>query len=199
MSSRRDWYNIFSAVFLLLGVGIVAVFSSEIDASDKKYSINLIGFVSSIASIVGLVIAILQLFKISASRKIQEETYNKTLAAIVSNELISQVTRALGLIALIKTLLEFNTHNSMRAHLNQLSIELISLAQSKRIEDEGVVERLRTFSKFCSDLECKIFQQTKTLNQIDLNNYYNNFFEIQETLSGIHSVLKTPPKTNYNG
>lgn len=191
-NSKLDLYNIISWIFLGIGAVGLLVFIPKLDPRNESYLLNLISLISSISSIVGLIITILQLLKISATNKIQKETFLQTLNLVTNNELIGLVSRALEQTSLIKTLFDLKNENQTRSNLSILALDLSLLLNREKIQDAQIKGKLEEHIRFCSELESKVYLNNKGTSQEDLSEFYANFSDLQRTLVMINTELKTP-------
>jgi hypothetical protein len=188
--SGYDWASL---VILLLGIFLIYFFF-PLEGSEIKL-INNFGFIGSVFSILGSLIAILQIYKVSSNAKTYERTFQRTISELKNNEFISTIARANQQIVLIKHLFEHGKAGNTRSNFNQLLIDLILI---KNINADDFDKLAVDFIDFVSKVEADTFAQEANQNQ-EIKSVYIKLTQIQTALITIETSLKTPKKDNDYG
>jgi hypothetical protein len=134
MLKRFDKYDKYSIITLILSV-ITCIYlvyrGIQIKKADDDVLILSISIISSVVSIGGLIIAVLQIFKVASNTKIYKEAYDKTIEKVTNNESISLLSKSLQQLLIIKQLFEAQSEISSRNYFNNLLLDLTFLKENR--------------------------------------------------------------------
>jgi|GEM_PF-4022175 len=189
----KDRFNLISLLLIIVGVIVTWILLSTLSGSGNADTdlTNKISIIGSICSIVGIVIAFIQIYKIASNSSIYESTFVRTLAEIKKNDLISLVTRAVQQVSVIKVLLEKGNIEKTVGNFNQLMIDLSLIQKYDIILPDK--EKLDEFISFCADMETALFIK-ETIQEEILREKYTVLTQIQRYLTTIEPQIKTPNK-----
>ncbi len=180
------WWSLGVSGFI--GVIFWLIYKYGFSAGDKT-AFNNVSYIGTYLSIIGLLITVIQLLKISSNSTIYKETFSKAIALIKGNEYISVITSANEQIIVIKKLFELekfensvSNHNSLFIYLNKLS----KLEQAKNYTNE--LERVK---EILAKSELKISMK-EPFEKPELKELYGDLIKLQAILSELESILKTP-------
>ena len=113
--------------------------------------------VSSVMSIGGLIIAVLQIFKVANNTKTYQEAYEKTMATVINNESITLLSRSLQQLSMIKHLFENKQEKSSRSYFTNLSIDLTALRSNANIYDLEK-KQLTKYINYCTEMDTLVYK-----------------------------------------
>lgn len=189
---KLSWFDWISLGVLVTGIIIIYVVI-PLEESEIRL-INNVGFVGSVFSIAGSLIAIIQIYKVSSNAKTYEKTFQRTISELKNNEFIATIARANQQIVLIKNLFEHGKAENTRANFNQLLMDIILL---KNINVEGFDKLSGDFIDFLSKVEADTF--AKENHSQEVKTIYIKLTQIQTALITIETDIKTPKKDDNYG
>jgi len=158
---------------------------------DDDVIVFIISDVSSVFSIGGLIIAVLQIFKVSSNTKTYKEAYDKTLSVIKNNEAISLVSRSLQQLLIIKYLFENKNETSSRNYFNNLGLDLTFLKENNLDNEDK--EILKEFISYCKEMDTLLYKTVINVNtDLDFSSKYETLTEIQTFLISLQQKLGVP-------
>ncbi len=149
---------------------------------------NLWGILGTLVSLIGLSIAIKQLFKISSRTKTIDETYQNTIKQLENKDSIENTVLALNKIDVIKTKLRKNEFDELLLDLTPLAKILVTLQLSVKSKIEDI--DFEKYIELCSNLEVKIATETKTMIKKISRTELLSFNKLELELTRIRDRLK---------
>ena len=182
----RDKYSIGIAI---LSIAIIVYILSILSPEDSTL-INYISIIGSITSPAGVLIAILQIFKIKSNNSV----FLNTIKVIENNAIIETITRAKQHVGLIKD----NFHNARftdsREMFDRLRIDINEITYNHNTSIFS--EKLTEFISFCSVMETSIFDGSLDQTKTALSEKFLKLTELDTILQEIKSVVKRPNQEN---
>ena len=192
---KFDKYDTYSLViFIVSCIGcwlVVQRLLANTKQSDDTV-ILMVNGISSVFSISGLIIAILQIVKVSSNTSVYKIAFDNAIETVTNNECISLLSRSLQQLATIKTLFANKSEILTRTYFDTLAIDLTFVSSNKNIKIEDR-ERLKEFAEYCKEMDTIIYKfDKKTTKNIDFSLKYNQLSEIQTSLTSIQQKLGSP-------
>jgi hypothetical protein len=184
-----DKKDIFSIVIVIITAFIIAILIFVLP-QEQRTLINIVSIFGSVTSPSGLLIAIIQLFKIRSSAQTYQSTFNKTLEKINNNSIISAFSRSIENIKLIKNYFDMNQALKTRPNFNTLMIDLLEIKNNEKLKNWK--EEVDTYIQFCALTEMEIFQNILSEDKTDLGDKYGKLIEIEQRLSELQSIISKP-------
>ena len=148
--------------------------------------------VSSVMSIGGLIIAVLQIFKVANNTKTYQEAYEKTMATVINNESITLLSRSLQQLSMIKHLFENKQEKSSRSYFTNLSIDLTALRSNANIYDLEK-KQLTKYINYCTEMDTLVYKSIiDVIQNVDYSLRYQALTEMQSLLTIIQQRITTP-------
>lgn len=182
--------NTSTYILSIIGVVISLLLAMKLQKEGKGIY-EIVSVVGSVASLFGLIIAILQ---ISSLKKIAEETnraVEETKAELIQSISISDVSKAIKLIEQIQMYAGNKKFEAAHLRLQDLRILLIQFkgnAQSVRLNDKGKYDDLLAdLGIHISNLYNTIFMKEKSINIVVLN---QTLEDVAAILASLENELK---------
>jgi hypothetical protein len=195
MKKKKDSFDIFSIITLIISIAAciyLSIRAINISKSGDDIVNILLTIISSVFSIGGLIIAVLQIFKVSSNTKTYKEAYDRTIKAVTSNASISLLAKCLEQSSIIKHLFESQLESDSRSYFNNLSLDLTFLTSNKDI-DSLDIEKLNFYVNFCIRMDTLVYKTNiKVLENVDYSLDYQTISEMQSLLISIQQKLNTP-------
>ena len=152
--------------------------------------LNRVGIIGSLASTIGVIVAVIQIFKIKNSNS----TFLKTLKVVENNSIIEVISRSIEQIRLIKVYFDQNIAQDARSNFNILRYDLNEITYNEKAK--GFQDKLAEYTEFCSLMETHLFDGSLPLTKTSLSDKYSKLTELETLLQELKSIVKRPEKDN---
>ena len=198
MKKKIDNYDLFSILTLIVSFIACILFSIRgINISKQEDDIPtiLLTAISSIFSIGGLIIAVLQIFKVSTNTKTYKEAYDRTIELVNNNASISLLGKASEQLGIIKHLFDTKREGESQKYFNHLAVDLSYLKSNKNIASLDR-ETLNAYIIYCRDMDVLVYKiNVGAISYFDYSSSYETLSEMQLFLATIQQELSTPKQT----
>jgi len=191
---RFDKYDNYSILTFSISVIICwFLIGRAVHTDPQADAVNLIvSNISSVFSISGLVIAILQIFKVSRNSRVYKEAYDKAIRAVTNNESIILLSKSITQLSIVKQLFMSKLEGSSGIYFDNLVMDLTFLKSDKNI-DTIDLERLDAYINYCKEMNTLLYKsEIHVIENFDYSIKYETLTDIQSFLMSIMQKLSTP-------